>query len=68
MYGFTDQAPFDRNRLEELRVRLSRMGRQELQRFYEACWHMCRLEQGCPPRAPFIQQLVQAWKEMQRRN
>src|ERR1035441_269580 len=53
MHAFTDERPFDRNRLAELKTPLPRMGRSELQRFYETCWHVCRLEQGKPRRAPF---------------
>jgi hypothetical protein len=53
--------------LEELRVRLSKMPQAELVKFYDAAIRMCQLNRGVPPSAGFIQQLVQAWKEMQRR-
>jgi hypothetical protein len=29
---------------------------------------MCQLNRGQPPRAAFIQQLVQGWKELDRRH
>ena len=44
------------------------MTQPELVKFYEAALEMCRLDQGAPPRAAFIQQLVAAWKAMQRRH
>jgi hypothetical protein len=34
---------------------------------YYAAWTRCKVEQnGKPPRARFIQELVQAWKELRR--
>jgi hypothetical protein len=44
------------------------MNKPELLRFYESCLGMCRIDQvGRPPAASFVQQLVQAWKELVRR-
>jgi hypothetical protein len=47
--------------LEALRLRLSKMTQADLVKFYDAGLQTCRLNHGEPPRAPFIQQLVQAW-------
>jgi hypothetical protein len=43
-----------------LRTRLTKMTQADLVKFYDAGLHMCRLTDGVPPRAAFIQQLVQA--------
>jgi hypothetical protein len=53
--------------LEALRTRLATMTEADLVNFYEAGLHMCRLTNGVFPRAAFIQQLVQAWRELRRR-
>src|ERR1700733_12320511 len=45
--------------LEQLRARLLRMSDSELRKNYEAALHMCQLDRGGPPRATFVQQLVQ---------
>jgi hypothetical protein len=68
MYRFTQNGPFTRQGLEEVRQRLARMNKPELLRFYEASLTMCRVDQaGRPPNGSFVQQLVQAWKELVRR-
>jgi len=41
--------------------RLAKMPQAELVKFYAAALEMCQFTHGKPPRAPFIQQLVQAW-------
>src|SRR5947209_1634318 len=43
------------------------MDRAALIRFYNSSLHLCMLTREKPPRAPYLQQLVQAWKEMARR-
>ena len=53
--------------LEQLRGRLAKMSQADLTKFYQACIDMCQLNRGVAPRASFVQQLVQAWKEMERR-
>jgi hypothetical protein len=53
--------------LQSLRERLAKMTQTELVKFYDAGLRMCRLTGGVRPRAPFIQQLVQAWRELGRR-
>lgn len=53
--------------LKALRTTLSKMTQTELVKLYDAGLHMCRLANGIPPRAAFIQQLVQAWRELVRR-
>jgi hypothetical protein len=59
--------PLTAQELADLKVQLSKMLQRDLVKFYEAGLHMCQLAQGQPPRAGFIQQLVAAWKELQRR-
>jgi hypothetical protein len=53
--------------LQALRTALSKMTQPDLVKLYDAGLHMCRLANGIPPRAAFIQQLVQAWRELVRR-
>src|SRR3954463_6204036 len=67
MYDFTRTRPFDEQQIETLRQRLTRMDRAALIRFYNSTLHMCMLTREKPPRAPYLQQLVQAWKEMAQR-
>src|SRR3954468_18803155 len=64
MYDFTRTSPFDEQQIETLRQRLTRLDRAALIRFYNSTLHMCMLTREKPPRAPYLQQLVQAWKEM----
>ena len=59
--------PLTAEDLKALKVRLSKTTHQELMKFYDAALEMCQFNQGVPPRAAFIQQLVASWKEMQRR-
>ena len=58
--------PLTTEQLAALRDRLSKMPQAELVKFYNASMELCRLNRGEPPRAAFIQQLVAAWKAMQR--
>src|SRR5947209_6455782 len=67
IYDFTRTRPFDEQQIETLRQRLTRMDRAALIRFYNSSLHMCMLTREKPPRAPYLQQLVQAWKEMAQR-
>ena len=54
--------------LAELRERLQKMSDFQLQSWYNDCLHMCQLDsRGQPPKAAYVQQLVQAWKEIDRR-
>jgi len=53
--------------LAEVRERLRKMHYNELVKHYNACLQMCPLNRGQPPRAAYPQQLVQAWKELDRR-
>ena len=59
--------PLTAEELAALKVRLTKMLQRDLVKFYEAGLQTCQLAHGDPPRAQFIQQLVAAWKEMQRR-
>ena len=59
--------PLTAEELKDLKARLSKMTERDLVKFYDAGLHMCQLNRGTPPRAAFIQQLVAAWKELQRR-
>jgi len=61
------ERPLTAEELQDLKVRLSKMTQADLVKFYEASIHMCQLNRGEPPSAGFVQQLVQAWKEMRRR-
>ena len=67
MYNFTQSGPFDEQQIEALRQRLAGMDQAALIRFYNSSLHLCMLNRDQPPRAPFVQQLVQAWKEMTKR-
>ena len=67
MYDFTRISPFDEQQIETMRQRLTRMDRAALIRFYNSSLQMCMLTREKPPRAPYLQQLVQAWKEMAQR-
>jgi hypothetical protein len=53
--------------LQSLRERVAKMTQADLVKFYEAGLQTCQLAHGIPPRAAFIQQLVQAWRELARR-
>jgi hypothetical protein len=35
--------------------------------WHNDCLQMCRLNRGQPPKAAYVQQLVQAWRELHRR-
>ncbi len=59
------RSPLTTEELKDLRIRLSKMTQYELMKFYDDALSLCRLENGAPPRAAFIQQLVAAWKVMQ---
>ena len=67
MYSFTKIDPFTEQELEDLRQRLAGMDQAALIRFYNSSLHLCMLTRDQPPRAPFVQQFVQAWKEMTKR-
>ena len=67
MLSFNGDGPLDRTQLDELRKRLSKMSITALSDFYYAAWTMCKPDRERPPRAPYVQQLVQAWKEMTKR-
>ncbi len=67
MYNFTQSGPFDEQQIETMRQRLAAMDQTALIRFYNSSLHMCMLTRDKPPRAPFVQQLVQAWKELTKR-
>jgi len=68
MADYTGEDPLTTEQLVELRARLQKMKDPELQSWYEACLQMCRLDRGRPPRATYVQQLVQGWRELQRRH
>lgn len=69
MHRFTSDAPaLSREELAEVRARLRRMSDAELRKQYAAALKMCELRNGGQPRAVWIQQLVQAWKELERRS
>jgi hypothetical protein len=54
--------------LAELRGRLTKMSDEKLRAWFNDCLHMCQLDsRGHPPKASYPQQLVQAWRELDRR-
>jgi len=59
--------PLKKEQLDALRLRLSKMSVTALWNFYHACWSMCKPDRREPPSASFVQQLVQAWKELAKR-
>jgi hypothetical protein len=67
MYNFPRTDLFEEEQIETLRQRLTRLDRAALIRFYNSSLAMCMLTQEKLPRAPYLQQLVQAWKEMAQR-
>jgi hypothetical protein len=62
-----DTPHLSKQELEEFRQRLFKMSDAELVKCYNNCLYMCQLNSGQPPRAAYPQQLVQAWKELDRR-
>jgi hypothetical protein len=67
MHRFTRDGPLSKEDLIQIRQRLARMAMGELRQWYQSAYDLCRLEEGRTPKAAFIQQLVQAWKELRRR-
>ena len=68
------ERPLNAAELKALRARLAKMTHEDLMKFYDSALEtcqfrleMCKLRQSAPPRVAFLQQLVQAWKEMLRR-
>jgi hypothetical protein len=59
--------PLSTRQLETLCNELSKMMAEDLQKFYETSVHMSHLNQTMPPGVGSIQQLMAAWKELQRR-
>ena len=59
--------PLSNQELEELRQRFSRMSMTALADAYHAAWTRCKMEHGgkVPP-ARFVQELVQAWRELRK--
>jgi hypothetical protein len=67
VWSCTGEGPLTVEQIAELRSRLRRMSLAELQKFYEAALEMCRISRGAAPRPTYVQQLVQAWRELRRR-
>jgi hypothetical protein len=63
----TGDGPLTREELEKVRDRLRGMDDAQLVHHYASCLHMCEVDRNGPPRAAYIQQLVQAWRELTRR-
>jgi len=60
-------APLTPEQLAALRQRFARMSLTGLADAYNAAWLRCKMEPGGKtPRAAFIQELVQAWKELRK--
>src|SRR4051794_6557155 len=64
MHDFTRTSPFDEQQIETIRQRLTRMDRAALIRFYTSSLQLCMPPGKNPPRAPSLQKLVKAGKEM----
>ena len=59
--------PLNAEELAGLRQRLARMSITSLHDAYYAAWTRCKMEPGGkPPRASYIQELVQAWRELRK--
>ncbi|HLK50560.1 MAG TPA: hypothetical protein VKT49_20610 [Bryobacteraceae bacterium] len=59
--------PLTRQQLADLRAQLSRMSMTALYDAYFAAWTRCKMESGGkPPKARFVQELVQAWRQLRR--
>jgi hypothetical protein len=53
--------------LEKLRQRFAKLSTTGLSDAYHAAWLRCKLEPGgAAPRAAFVQELVQVWKELRK--
>src|SRR4051794_38375971 len=63
MYEFTRIDPFEEEQIETRRQRLTRLDREALFRFYHSSLHPDLLAREKPPRAPYLRQLLKAWKE-----
>jgi hypothetical protein len=67
MANKTADAPLTSEQLAALRQRFARMSLTGLADAYYAAWLRCKMEPGGkPPRAAFMQELVQAWKELRK--
>lgn len=64
---FSPDRPLSAQQLDELRQRFSRMSMTGLYDAYHAAWTRCKMERdGKPPKAEFIQTLVQVWRELRK--
>jgi hypothetical protein len=64
---FTPEQPLSADQLGEMRRRFSMLSRTGLQQAYAEVWERCKLARdGRPPKAEFIQELVQVWKALRR--
>jgi len=61
-----DEAPMAESR-EALRDKISRLSPSDLENACEAALRMCELNGRVTPRAAFVQQFVEAWRELVRR-
>ena len=67
MAGAADDSPLNDEEISILRQRLASMSITGLRDAYYAAWTRCKLEHGGPPpKARFVQELVQAWRELRR--
>lgn len=68
MNRYAKDGPLSKEDLQELKARLGKMRDRELTGWYDAALKMCRVnEEGMGLRASYVQQLVQAWRELRRR-
>jgi hypothetical protein len=68
MHEFSKVRTLTAEDLEKSREHFAKMSDAELAGFYESSWYLCQMAHGKPPHAPYIQQLVQAWRELAKRD
>ena len=67
MPDFTRTDPFEGEPIETQHQRMTRIDREALIRFYTTTLHTDMLTREKPARAPYLRQLLRAWKEMAER-
>ena len=64
---FTPERPLSAEQLADMRNRFARLSTPSLQHAYAEALERCKLgRDGRPPKAEFIQELVQAWKQLRK--
>ena len=64
---YSPEKPFTEEQLSEIRRNFSRLSTPSLQTAYTEALERCRLTRdGRPPKAEYIQTLVQAWRQLRK--